>query len=218
MKLKYSTLLFDLDGTLTDSGEGIINCVLYALEHFGIHETDESLLNSFIGPPLYHSFKRWYPQFSEEDIQQAMRFYRERYQTDGMFENRVYDGIYALLDSLRAAGYRLVIATAKPEHFTWPIVRHFELDRRFDLLYGCIESIGRLDKADVIRHLLSVNPDMNSENTIMIGDRDHDVIGAAKNGLDCIGVLYGFGDRQELTNAGAKYIAETVDELRQLLL
>jgi len=218
MKLKYSTLLFDLDGTLTDSGEGIIRCVQYALEHFGIVENDMEKLNTFIGPPLLHSFNRWYPQFTGEDLQEALRLYRVRYNDIGMFENRVYDGIYQLLDDLKAAGYRLFVATAKPEMFTFPILEHFELDKRFDKVYGCVEEIGRLDKADVIRHIVSENPDIDRENTIMIGDRNHDVLGAADNGLDCIGVLYGFGDRPELEKAGAKYIAETVEDLRKLLL
>jgi len=218
MKLKYSTLLFDLDGTLTDSGEGIIKSVQYALKHFGIIENDMDKLNTFIGPPLLHSFNRWYPQFNGEDLKEALRLYRVRYNDVGMFENSVYDGIYQLLDDLKAAGYRLFVATAKPEVFTFPILEHFELDKRFDKVYGCVEEIGRLDKADVIRHIVSENPDINRENTIMIGDRNHDVHGAADNGLDCIGVLYGFGDRAELTAAGAKYIAATVDELRQLLL
>ncbi len=218
MKLKYTTLLFDLDGTLTDSGEGIINCVLYALKHFGMEEKDKILLNSFIGPPLHESFKRCYPHLTEQQVTTALEVYRRRYDTIGMFENRVYDGIPELLDSLRAAGYRLILATAKPECFTFPIMRHFDLERRFDKIYGCIEEIGRYDKFEVIRDLIADNPDINAENTIMIGDRNHDVSGAAKNGLDCIGVLYGFGDREELKESGAKYIAATVQELKNLLI
>jgi len=218
MKLKYTTLLFDLDGTLTDSGEGIINCVLHALKNFGIEENDFEMLNSFIGPPLHQSFKHCYPSFSDEQISTALEVYRERYNTIGMFENRVYDGIPELLDALRKAGYRLILATAKPECFTFPIMCHFDLERRFDKIYGCIEEIGRYDKYEVIRDLMADNPDLNAENTIMIGDRNHDVLGAAKNGLDCIGVLYGFGDRAELEKAGAKFITETVDDLKNLLV
>lgn len=218
MKLKYTTLLFDLDGTLTDSGEGIINCVLRALHHFGIEETDSKVLNSFIGPPLHESFKRCYPDMTKQQVDTALEVYRARYDSIGMFENRVYQGIPELLDSLHAAGYRLILATAKPECFTYPIMRHFDLERRFDKIYGCIEEIGRYDKFEVIRDLLADNPDLNAENTIMIGDRNHDVLGAAKNGLDCIGVLYGFGDREELENAGAKYITDTVNDLKNLLI
>jgi len=218
MKLKYTTLLFDLDGTLTDSGEGIINCVLHALKEFGITETDSKKLNSFIGPPLHKSFERWYPQLSDKEVEKALLVYRERYQSIGMFENSVYEGIPELLDRLRESGYRLIIATAKPERFTMPILRHFDLERRFDKIYGCVEEIGRFTKSEVIRDILADNPDINGENTIMIGDRDHDVLGAKDNGLECIGVLYGFGDREELSNAGAKYITETVKTLGELLI
>lgn len=218
MKLKYTTLLFDLDGTLTDSGEGIINSAVEGLRAFGIEETDQKRLRSFIGPPLYDSYKKWYPQLSESDIREAIWVYRIRYGKVGMFENRVYDGIPELLDDLRAAGFRLVVATAKPETFTLPILRRFDLLRRFDMVYGCIEEIGRLNKTDVIRDILAENPDMDGENTLMIGDRSHDVEGAAKNGLDCVGLLYGFGDEAELLAVGAKYIAETVSDLRELLL
>lgn len=216
--LPYKTLLFDLDGTLTDSGEGIIKSVQHALRAFGIEENDYVKLNTFIGPPLHESFKRWYPHFSEEDTAEALRLYRVRYKSVGMFENRPYDGITALLDDLKKAGYRLIVATAKPEMFTIPILEHFDLMRRFDKIFGCIEEIGRFDKTDVIRAIVSDDASINRQNTIMIGDRYHDVEGALLNGIDCIGVLYGFGDRDELSKAGAKHIVETVDDLRKLLL
>ena len=218
MKLHYKTLLFDLDGTLTDSAEGILNCVRYALDKFGIEETDPVRLNSFIGPPLYDSFKNLYPQLSEEQVREAVKIYRSRYKDTCAIENKLYDGIPELIGSLKAAGYRLCLATAKPETFALPIMKHFALYDKFDLLYGCDESKNRLNKDDVIRDIIADNPDMNRDNTVMIGDRFHDVLGAAKSGLDCIGVLYGFGDRAELEGAGAKYITETVASLGELFL
>lgn len=217
MKLGYTTLLFDLDGTLTDSAEGILNCVRLALDTLGITETDQKRLFSFIGPPLSESFKRLYG-IEGEPAKKALRVFREHYEQSGKLENRVYDGIPKLLQNLKNANYRLILATAKPEIFSASIMEHFELDCYFDFMYGCNEKIKRINKADVIRDLIAAHPDITRENTIMIGDRDHDVLGAAQNGLDCIGVLYGFGDREELQNAGAKYIVETVNELQELLI
>lgn len=217
MKLGYNTLLFDLDGTLTDSAEGILNCVRFALEPLGIVETDQKRLYSFIGPPLFDSFKRLY-NMDDELAAKTVALYRERYSTAGKFENRVYDGIPLLLKELKAAGYRLILATAKPEIFSFSIMEHFGLSRYFDFMFGCDESKNRMNKADVIRDIIFALPDITGENTVMIGDRDHDVFGALQNGIDCIGVLYGFGDREELQSAGAKYIAETVGELQKLLL
>ena len=217
MKLGYTTLLFDLDGTLTDSAEGIINCVLYALKPLGIEETDQKRLNSFIGPPLYDSFKRVYGLDKPTNLA-AIERYRERYDKIGKFENRVYEGIPELLDRLKAAGYRLILATAKPEKFSFEILEHFGLYQKFDYLYGSDESIKRINKAQVIRDIRLAHPDITPQNTIMIGDRNHDVLGASENGLDCIGVLYGFGDREELEAANAKYIVDTVEDLGKLLL
>lgn len=217
MKLGYTTLLFDLDGTLTDSAEGILNCVRFALEPLGIVETDQRRLFSFIGPPLFDSFKRLY-NMDDELALKTVKVYRERYNRTGKFENRVYEGIPELLQNLKSAGYRLILATAKPEMFSFEIMEHFELSQYFDLMYGCDESKSRMNKVDVIRDIMAFHPDITRENTIMIGDRDHDVLGAAQNGLDCIGVLYGFGDREELQNAGAKYIVESVGELQSLLI
>lgn len=217
MKLSYATLLFDLDGTLTDSAEGILNCVHHALKPFGIKETDPKRLYSFIGPPLADSFKRLY-DFDDEKIKTALKLYRDRYQEKGKFENRVYEGVPELLDSLKAAGYRLILATAKPEHFTAQIMEHFDLTRRFDFIYGSNESKNRLNKTHVIRDIKLAHPDLTSQNTIMIGDRNHDVLGAKANGIESIGVLYGFGDRQELEEAGAKYIVATVSDLKNLLV
>lgn len=217
MKLGYDTLLFDLDGTLTDSAEGILNSVRYALQPLGIYETDQKRLFSFIGPPLFDSFKRLY-DMDDELAHKTVAVYRKRYEETGKFENRVYDGIPELLQKLKEAGYRLILATAKPEMFSFPIMDHFDLTRYFDLMYGCDESINRMNKVHVIRDIMAAHPEINRENTIMIGDRDHDVLGAAENGLDCIGVLYGFGDREELQKANAKYIVETIDDLENMLI
>ena len=217
MALQYTTLLFDLDGTLTDSEEGIVKCVQHSLRAFGIEETDALVLRSFIGPPLRASLKRAYG-FSDAQIATAVDIFHERFDAVGKFENRLYDGIPALLKQLKQAGCRLMLATAKPEHFARQIMAHFTLEEYFDFICGVDETQGRLDKQDVIGEILRLNPELSRDNTVMIGDRKYDVEGAALCGLDCIGVVYGFGGRDELQAAGAKYIVQTVDALGALLL
>ncbi|WMJ84893.1 HAD hydrolase-like protein [Oscillospiraceae bacterium LTW-04] len=217
MALKYTTLLFDLDGTLTDSEEGIVKCVQHSLRPFGIEENDPVVLRSFIGPPLSASYKQIY-NFTEGQITVAIDTFHERFDAVGKFENRPYDGICELLERLKNANFRLMLATSKPEHFARQIMAHFALEGYFDVICGSDEMQGRFEKQDVIQEILRIQPQLNRDNTIMIGDRKYDVEGAALCGLDCIGVAYGFGGHDELMTAGAKYIVETVPELGVLLL
>lgn len=217
MQLGYKTLLFDLDGTLTNSEEGIVKCFQHGLRPFGIEENDSTILRNVIGPPLLTSYKQIYG-FSDEQAALALATYRERYEEIGKFENRPYHGISELLGKLKAAGYRLILATSKPEHFAVQIMEHFGLDTYFDFICGADETKSRIEKEDVIGEIIRTQPEIDRQNAIMIGDRKYDVKGAANWNLDCIGVLYGFGDRAELEAAGAKYIAETVESLGKLLL
>ncbi len=217
MALQYTTLLFDLDGTLTDSEAGIVGCVRHSLRAFDIEEADTMLLRSFIGPPLHVSYRRHYG-FSEAQIEAAVALFRERYEATGKFENRPYDGIPELLGRLKAAGFELMLATSKPEHFARQILAHFDLSSHFDCICGADDVQGRFEKQHVIETLLREHPQLGRDNTVMIGDRVYDVEGAALCGLDCIGVAYGFGGRGELEIAGAKYIVESVDALGALLL
>ncbi len=205
-------LLFDLDGTLTDPGEGITNCVGYALQKFGVQPKSREELYPYIGPPLVPSFKK-YHGLTHEQAQQALVYYRERFSRVGMFENVPYPGIEEFLENLRQEGYHLMIATSKPEEFTVQILAHFKLDRYFDFVGGNTLQESRPTKADVIRYVMENNPGITSRNTLMIGDRHHDVDGAHACGLPAIGVLYGYGDREELETAGADAIAADLEEL-----
>ncbi len=209
---EFHTYFFDLDGTITDSSYGITNSVMYALKKFGIEESDRTKLYKFIGPPLTDSFKEYYG-FSGEEVRRAVAYYREYYQEKGIFENRVYDGFEEMLQKLKAAGKRLVVATSKPEPYAKKIIEHFGLSQYFDYVAGMELDGGRGTKADVIRYaLLACGIEEQSE-VLMVGDREHDVIGAKKAGIDCLGVLYGFGSREELEQAGADYIVKTVAEI-----
>lgn len=208
----YTTILFDLDGTLTDPGEGITNSVAYSLKKFGIDVTDKKELYKFIGPPLVDSFMKYYG-FSEEKAELAVEYYREYFRDTGIFENRIYDGIHELLAEIKASGRKIVLATSKPEEFAKRILVHFELDKYFDVAAGATMDTSRSKKSDVIKYALELCGNPDKTQTVMIGDRKHDIIGAKQNGLDSIGVLYGYGDYDELHAAGADHIAESVADI-----
>ncbi|CYU68559.1 HAD family hydrolase [Streptococcus suis] len=212
----YQTILFDLDGTLTDSGQGILNSVAYALEKMGIEEPDTANLNRFIGPPLYESFSRFY-QLSPEDTQSAVDAFRVYFKEKGMFENQLYPGIIPLLEELRTAGKTLVIATSKPEIFAKQILEHFGIAHYFDVIAGASLDSSRISKADVISYAIN-QLEAFPNNAVMIGDREHDIEGARMHQLPAIGVLYGYGNKQEFEKAGATMIVETVQDLKRVLL
>ncbi len=201
----YQYLLFDLDGTLTDPGLGITNSVMYALRKFGVDVPERSQLYPFIGPPLKDSFRSCYG-FSDEKCELAVMYYREYFKKKGMFENEVYDGIHDLLTRLKASGRSLIVATSKPEVFAVDILRHFDLYKYFDFVSGATLNDVRNKKADIIRYALE-SCGIAKSSAVMIGDRKHDMIGAKENGLDSIGVLYGYGTYDELKTAGATMLA-----------
>ncbi|MBQ8764137.1 MAG: HAD family hydrolase [Clostridia bacterium] len=207
----YNTVLFDLDGTLTDPGQGITNSVAHALKKFGIEVEDKKELYKFIGPPLHDSFMKYYG-FSDEEAEKAIVYYREYFRDIGIFENAVYDGIENLLKGIKASGRKIILATSKPEEFAVRILVHFGLDKYFDCMAGATMDTSRSKKGDVIAYALKESG-CKAEDAVMIGDRLHDILGAKENGLDSIGVLFGYGDREELENAGADYIAETVEDI-----
>ena len=214
--MRYRNLLFDLDGTLTDPAEGITRSVAYALEKFGIIETDMQRLYCFIGPPLDDSFREFYG-FSSSDAHLALQYYRERFASYGWRENTVYPNIEQMLQSVCKQGMRAMLATSKPTPFAIRILQHFRLISYFDFIGGSGMNGERHDKADVIDYVLSECNITDLSRTVMIGDRKHDIIGAKETGIASIGVLYGYGDRKELEEAGATSIAASVEELEQLL-
>lgn len=214
--MAVSYLLFDLDGTLTDPAEGITNCVEYALEKFDIHPSSKEELYPYIGPPLTYSFTN-YHGLSQSNAELAVAYYRERFSEKGLFENQVYKGIAELLRELQNYGVTLIVATSKPEEFANRILEHFGLAQHFAFVAGCTLSGLRPEKADVIAYVRENYPDINAENTLMIGDRKFDIEGAHACGLPAVGVLYGYGDRAEMEAAKADFIVTTVEDLREFL-
>lgn len=219
----YQYLLFDLDGTLTDSAEGIINCVQYALEKMGAEKRSREELRVFVGPPLSESFKN-VCGFSEEEAKQAIGYYRERFKPIGMFENAVYDGIPGLLKTMKENGKINLIASSKPEEFVKKILEHFKIDEYFDIVVGATMDESRNTKEAVIeealRQLKNIDPSgqYSIDKCVMIGDRKYDIYGAKYFGLRNIGVSYGFAPEGELEEAGADVIVDTVEELTKVLL
>ncbi len=228
MDKKY--LLFDLDGTVTDSNLGITRCVQYALLDQEIDEQDMSVLEEYIGPALDDSFKK-YHGLNDEQAAKAVAKYRERYRDTGIFENKVYDGIVPCLETLKAAGKIICLSTCKPEPFAVRILEHFKLDKYFDVVTGSDLEGTRKQKYQVIEETfkrLSANvlrQELTEEllneikaDSVMIGDRNQDVNGAHQVGIECIGVRYGYAKPDELEDAGVDYIVETIPELTALIL
>ena len=208
-------LLFDLDGTLTDPMVGITSSVQYALEKFGIHVRYLKELIPFIGPPLAESFQKFYG-FSKEDAEKAIQYYREYYAPKGIFENEVYEGIPEMLAHLTEAGFTLLVATSKPTVFARKVLKHFGMEDYFSFVGGSELDGSRTKKAEVISYILKTCG-IEAKVAIMIGDRRHDIEGGKACGLESVGVLYGYGTEQELTEAGADHIIRTVAELEDYL-
>lgn len=207
----YEIILFDLDGTLIDSGEGITNSVIYALKKYGIEVLDRRTLYRFIGPPLHQSFEKFYG-FLPEQAKEAVEYYREYYREKGIYENVVYEGVEASLKKLFEAGKTLLVATSKPEAFARQILGHVGLSKYFKHIAGANMDGTRTDKAEVIAYALSLCGDKDVSKALMVGDREHDILGAKAIPVDAAGVLYGYGSYEELRDAGADVLFRTAVE------
>ena len=215
--MKYELILFDLDGTLTDPALGITGGVAHALDYFGDKYESRKQLEEFIGPPLREHFME-FCGVDREKGEEYVAKYREYYAVTGIYENKVYDGIEDLLIALKQAGKKIVLATSKPEKFALIILEHFGLKKYFDFIAGALMSNTRTKKDEVIAYALENSGNYDLAKTIMVGDRMHDVIGARQFDIDTVGVTFGYGSRQELEEAGAKIIVDTVEELKNELI
>lgn len=212
----FDNILFDLDGTLTDSFDGIANAALYALGKMGVTSYLKADLNFFIGPPIFNSFGKIFDG-DEEKINRAVTLYREYFSDRGWKENRVYDGVPQMLWQLNDMGKKLAVATSKPELYSRKITKYFGLDKYFVFEAGASFDSSRAQKAQVIEYAIA-STGFDKAKTIMIGDRNHDILGAKKCGLKSMGVLYGYGDLPELKDAGADYVAATPADVVNILL
>ena len=212
--MSKKSILFDLDGTLTDSGEGIINCAILALAHYGLPIPSREEMRVFVGPPLTESFIRH--GVPADKAEEAVAIYRSRYIPIGKYENNPFPGIRELLETLHEMGYKLYVATSKPEGMSIDILKHFDLDRYFTRICGASMDSSRNTKEAVIEYLMETTGER--ENMVMVGDTKFDVLGAKHHGIPCIGVSWGYGTVEDMENAGAAAIVHTPDELLKLLL
>ena len=211
--MSKKAILFDLDGTLTDSGEGIINCAILALEHFGLPVPSRKELGVFVGPPLNKSFMEF--GVKEDQVDEAIRVFRSRYLTKGKFENFPYEGIPEMLANLQALGHDLYVATSKPEDTALEIMDHFDLSKYFTRICGATMDEARNSKDKVIAYLLDTCG--RGENIVMVGDTVYDVVGAKAHHIPTIGVAWGYGNVEDMEHAGAQAIAYDVPQLFELL-
>lgn len=214
--IRFTNVLMDLDGTLTDPFQGIAACIRYAMDGMGLESPSEDVLRAAIGPPLRQTFGNLLTTRDARRIDEALRLYRERYSVTGLLENRAYPGVAELLANLNTVGCRLFVATSKPYVYAKKIVDHFELTKYFVAVYGS-DFDGRLEnKADLIRHVLDAEH-LDSRNAVMVGDRSHDMVGAKAHGVCTIGVSWGYGSRKELEDAGADVICSSPTEVFRFL-
>ena len=215
--MKHDIILFDLDGTLTDPGEGITNSVAYALRKLGQTPPPRLQLEAYIGPPLVDSFGGL-AGLDRPTAELAVKYYREYFAETGIFENELYSGIHDMLSALKAAGATIALATSKPTVFAAKILDHFDLTRYFHQVVGSELDGRRIKKADVISYALELLEVTDKSRVVMIGDREHDTVGATACGVFSVGVTYGYGSRQELMDNGACHIVDSVAELTEYLL
>ena len=215
--LKYKYLLFDLDGTITDSFDSVANSFIYALSCYGVCVTDKSELRPVLGPPLKDSFMKLYG-FDEEKAEEAVKKYRERYAVYNTIENKLYHGMDVILKKLRESGYKLILATSKPEEYAIKILKYFNIYDYFYDVCGASFDESRSEKDEVLKYLLSKNNIIDLKDVVMIGDRKYDMEAASTLGLDAIGVLYGYGDYDELSAYPNVFLASTPDLLYNYLV
>lgn len=209
----YKAILFDLDGTLTESGEGITKSVQYALEKLGKPVPPLEELRVFVGPPLMEQFMK-YADLDEEGARLAVKYYRERYSAVGIFENRPYPGVEEMLAELRAKGYSLAVASSKPERFVLQILEHFQLSDYFDEIVGSEMDGRRTSKMEVIEEALArLNLSEHREQVVMVGDKEHDVLGARACKIPCVAVSYGYGTKEELLEAKPLKIVDSAAQI-----
>ncbi len=214
---RYRDLFFDLDGTVIDSFEGVSRSYRYALEKMGREVKETAELRRVIGPPLSESFERLYGLCGKEN-EEAVRHYREYYlANDAVYAFRLYDGIVDAISTLKERGYRVSLATSKPQTMAERILKRKGLSSLFDFVGGADDAVGRTNKADVIRYALSALGGSDARRTLMIGDRMYDTLGARELGMDTLGVLWGFGSRQELSQSGVLAIVDSPSELLAFL-
>ena len=209
----FDAVLFDFDGTVADTGEGVFLCVRHAIEVHGLKQPSDSEIRRFIGPPMIVSYRTLYPQLCDDEIQSLMQSYREKYAEVGLYKYKLYDGITELLRKLNEAGIKTAVASSKPQEALTNIIKVSGIDKYFDCIVGADKNYTDSDKATIIEEAIRRTGVTDRSRVLMVGDRKYDVIGAEKCGVDCVGVRFGYAEPGELEAAGAVYVAEDADDL-----
>ena len=213
--IKYDCVLLDFDGTIADTGEGIFSSVRYAIEAMGFDPLPEEVIHTFIGPPVFSSFKRAL-DLSDEDSAKAVEKYRERYVESGIYQLKIYDGMQKLMEDMKKSGIKLAIASSKPENFIMKILDFLKIDSLFDYISAPESDKAPESKTALVERAVS-RSGIEKSRAVMIGDRYFDIDGAKGAGIDSIGVTFGFGSKEELQNAGATYLADSAEEIRKII-
>ena len=216
MIAKYKAVLFDFDGTLVDTSEGVFNSILYSLEHFGIKETDMSRLDYFVGPPLWHSFMHQY-NVDNVTADEMVEKYREHYKVTGLYQSKLYDGMEEALKTLYDNGVKIAVASSKPEVFITELLNKFNVMKYFSFISAITFKEKNADKKIIIENAVKGLGLKMTDGILMVGDRHFDIVGANQNNIDSVGVLYGFGSKEEFEEAGATYTIETPSELKNIV-
>lgn len=214
--MNYKYILLDLDGTIIDSSKGITNSIMYALEKYNIKTSNRKELHKFIGPPIIESFQKYYG-FSKEEAKIAVTYYRQHHKKIGIFENELYPGIISLIKKLKDSNGILIIATSKPEVYAEQILERYDIAKFFTYIAGSNLDGTRLTKLEVMEYAVESSNIKDLSKAVMIGDREYDILGAKDMQMSSIGVLYGFGSKDELEKAGADFIAESVEGVEKIL-
>lgn len=210
---KFDAVLFDFDGTVADTGEGVFLCIRNAIDKFGLRQPTEAEIKKFIGPPMVVSYHNLYPQLSDEEVKKLLMTFREDYVKDGLYKYRLYDGMTELLKRLKMDGIKTAVASSKPQKELERIIKYSGIDKYFDCIVGADINYKDSDKATIIGDALKKLKVSDKARAIMIGDRKYDIVGAHKAGIACIGVLYGYGSREEFEEYKADGIAENCDDI-----
>lgn len=214
---EYSVILFDLDGTIINPKLGIVNSVQYAANQLQIEVTEPTLLENFIGPPLLHSFRKYF-SLTESEARTAIDHFRIYFRQTGIRENHLYPGIKKLLEDLAQQNRTLYVATSKPTPFACDILEHYNLSHLFEEIVGSNLNLTRTAKTEIIGYILNKYPKMQSNTCVMIGDRSYDIIGAQNNQIDSVGVLWGYGSEDEIISMHPTFIVKHINDLRQIFL
>lgn len=216
--MNFDSVIFDFDGTVADTGEGVFESVRYAIRMEGLPQPSDKEIRSFIGPPLSESFHSFFPEIDDDRVTQLIIHYRAKYSVDGIYKFKLYDGMESLLERLRSAGVKIAIGSSKPEVFINHILETCGLKKYFDAAVGAqTDSVGN-DKADVVAEAIKRLSKLGASKPLMVGDRKYDIIGAHKCGLPCAGVTFGYGGVGEFEEYGADYIVNVCEEIDKIVI